>query len=278
MVFHMTQNDTNYNVTQYNVIVGSTSGNVTSIPPSTTTIPQVLTSNGVASNPSFQNPQAYSFSMARQVFTASGIYTPTANMEYCIIECVGGGGGSGNITGNQTTTVACNGGGAGGSYTRSVNTAAQVGVSQTITIGAGGASAGTGGTTSVGTLNTAPGGGAKATTAGGTDQVSSSTGGLNGNAGTGGTVLWQGTCGRTGTAVFNSVAAVFSAGGRGGSSFFGGAALGSGSATTAVKGNGNNGTSYGGGGGGPFMCSATLATATAGSGAAGIVIVTEFIF
>ena len=33
-------------------------------------------------------------------FASSGTYTPTAGMVYCVIECVGGGGGSGGVSGS----------------------------------------------------------------------------------------------------------------------------------------------------------------------------------
>jgi hypothetical protein len=39
-----------------------------------------------------------------QVFTSSGTYTPSAGLVAAIIECVGGGGGSGGVTGSKATS------------------------------------------------------------------------------------------------------------------------------------------------------------------------------
>jgi hypothetical protein len=74
--------------------------------------------------------------VSQQVFTASGTYTPSAGMVYCIAEAVGGGGGGGGASGN---TAECGSGGGGGEYARVLLTAAQVGASKSVTIGAAGA-------------------------------------------------------------------------------------------------------------------------------------------
>lgn len=95
-------------------------------------------------------------------FGISGTYTPTAGMVYCIAEAVGGGGGSGGCAANNESM---SGAGAGGGYARKVLSAAAIGVSQTVTIGAGGTAGttgpgagGNGGNTSLGALITANGG------------------------------------------------------------------------------------------------------------------------
>jgi len=108
-----------------------------------------------------------------QVFTASGTYTPTTGMVYCIIQVVGGGGGGGGCIATNTSAgtipnpyaLGTPGGGSG--YYRGTFAAATIGASQTVTIGAGGAGgtagnhAGTaGGSTTVGSLITVAGGGA----------------------------------------------------------------------------------------------------------------------
>ena len=72
-----------------------------------------------------------------KVFTASGTYTPSANLIGAIIECVGGGGAGAGITGASGYVAGAGGGGSGG-YSRVFKTAAQIGASQLITIGAGG--------------------------------------------------------------------------------------------------------------------------------------------
>src|SRR3954471_20116985 len=72
--------------------------------------------------------------VTKQVFTASGTYTPTPGMVACVIECVGGGGGGGgaqSVGGNNGAGA----GGGGGGYSRTYATAATVGASQTVTIG-----------------------------------------------------------------------------------------------------------------------------------------------
>lgn len=102
----------------------------------------------------------------QQLFTASGTYTPTAGMRFCIVTMLGAGG-----SGAKTTTVNAATGGAAGALSKFKFTAAQIGISKTVTIGAGGAAvsgAGNGndgGSTSLGALGSAPGGN-KGTTGG----------------------------------------------------------------------------------------------------------------
>lgn len=99
-----------------------------------------------------------------QVFIASGTYTPSAGMAFCDIYAVGGGGGGGGAKGDATHTIIASGGNSG-SESQVLLTAAQIGASQVVTIGAGGTAGnatpsdgGVGGTTSVGTLCVATGG------------------------------------------------------------------------------------------------------------------------
>lgn len=206
-------------------------------------------------------------SVVQQVFTASGTYTPTANMAYCIIECVGGGGGGGGAAGGAF--AGCAGGGGAGAYSRSRKTAAQVGASQTVTIGAAGTAGtagnnagGNGGNTSVGSLVTANGG------VGGNGSASAghiiNSGGTGGTAGTG-DVANGGSPGCYGIAEDAG-----GAGGNGGSSYFGGAGYGSVGSPLA----GGAATGYGSGGAGAHANAGNLA---GGAGKVGIVIVTEFI-
>lgn len=108
---------------------------------------QVLTSNGAGSLPSWQSAGgAGDFSTINvQTFTSNGTYTPTANMQYCIVEIVGAGGGSNAYKGGS-------GGGGAGGYCKSLFDAATIGTSQSVVIGTGGtgalvgASGGAGGT------------------------------------------------------------------------------------------------------------------------------------
>ncbi len=205
-----------------------------------------------------------------QTFAVNGTYTPTSGMKYCIIECLGSGGAGGGAA--SSTGFGCGGGGGAGSYSRKFATSATVGVSQTVTVPAGG-TAGTAGNnpgnngadTSVGVICVGKGG----TGGGGAAANSSGTGGAGGVAGTGDvtTVGNSGTSG--GNATVTTVAAIS---GIGGSSTFGGqgAALhtqGTGTAATGVGAGGNGGIS-----------SATGAGVAGGGGGTGYVIITEYIY
>jgi hypothetical protein len=73
-----------------------------------------------------------------QTFLASGTYTPSFGMIYCTVELVGGGGGSGGVGATSGTSVAISTGGGGGGYCRKTFSAAAIGASQAVVIGAGG--------------------------------------------------------------------------------------------------------------------------------------------
>lgn len=253
------------------VVLCDNAGNLAPI--SSSTAGYVLTSNGTAT-PTFQaNPGSSGFTTVNvQTFTSTGTYTPTANMSYCIIECVGGGGAGGG-TANTAAGLSIGGGGGGGAYSRKFASAATIGASKTATVGAGGTPGGAGnnpggngGASSLGiicTANGGTGGGGSATTTGGT-------GGAGGTAGTGDfsipgqTGLWGGNSGVT-TILAGSV-------GWGGASTFGfGGFLNA--STTPVA--GTAGQVYGGGGSGSQ--SFNNGAEAGGAGAAGIVIVTEYI-
>jgi hypothetical protein len=193
-----------------------------------------------------------------QSFTSSSTYTPSAGMLYCIIEMVGGGGGGGGVSGN---TGGC---GAAGAYIKALLTAAQIGASQAITIGA----AGTGGISGGGV-----GGSGGGTTVG---SLLSCTGGTGGSAsagvpGTGGTAtVTTGTPilamnGSRGTYVYT--ANLTSAPGACSLLGFGGYG-----AVTNGPNAGGDATGYGAGGGGGN----SPGSAAGGAGSQGVVIITEF--
>lgn len=100
------------------------------------------------------------------IFSTPGVttYTPNASMKFCIVEVLGAGGGSGGCPATSASQIAAAAGGAGGSWARVLLTAAQVGSSQAVTVGTGGAagttsgSGGVGGSSSFGTLIICPGG------------------------------------------------------------------------------------------------------------------------
>jgi hypothetical protein len=204
-----------------------------------------------------------------QSFTASGTYTPDANLLWAVIEAIGAGGGGGGASSAGGNTGAGSGGGAG-SYSRKTATAATIGASQTVTIGtagtggAAGGAGGAGGDTSVGTLCIGKGGSPGAGLAGG--GAGAAAGGAGGVAGTG-----DFTCigGQGSGAWSNGINTNYSHPGTGGAGFFGGA----GGAGTGSGANGFAGSKGGGGGGGGAW---NGNTATGGAGGAGFVVITEF--
>ena len=205
----------------------------------------------------------------RQVITTTSTYTPSAGMLYADFQVVGGGGGGGGTTntgGGQTSSA---GGGGAGGYAQGVFSAASVGASQAITIGAGGTAGatgggtgGTGGTTTVGTLGISATGGIGGTGSGAGSNFAIAGG--NGGAGSGGDFQ---TTGQPGS--FSIVVTAVALPGFGGNSFFGGGGNNNGG------GAGFNAESYGGGGGGSQI-GGTQTGIIGGTGFAGVVIVTEY--
>ncbi|CAB4127704.1 hypothetical protein UFOVP93_42 [uncultured Caudovirales phage] len=249
--------------TTYGVICGgtTTTGALQSIA-SVGTSGQVLTSNGAGALPTFQSVGSVSGSLINvQVFQSGGTYTPTAGMGNCVIQCVGGGG-----AGGGTPTGALSGGGGGGSggFSQSYVSAATIGVSQTVTIGAGGtgvsnATGNVGGDTSVGTIVIAKGGSGGVVAPGG----DVGQGGAGGVAGTGDITFPGNTAYKLATN---------GGGGGGAGSIFGGAtpvnSLTNTDGTNAVENTGAGGT------GGWNATSST--TQTGGNGGSGIVIIYEY--
>ena len=218
------------------------------------TAAQVLRMNSGATAPEWATPAGGGITtLAVQVITATGTYTPTSGMAYCIAEVVGGGAGGQSV--NNDTNDGAGGGGAGG-YARKLLTAADIGASKAVTIGAGGAGNAAGGTTSLGAIMSATGG-----AAGGNNDLIGTLGGL----GTGGNVNARGMRGMYG---FSPTASEF--GGDGGSSPFG-----SGGTGSESDGNGAAATGYGSGGAGAYA-GGTI-DRTGGAGSAGVVVITEFI-
>lgn len=205
-----------------------------------------------------------------QVFTGSGTYTPHAGMVNCIIECLGGGGGGGGTASSNASVGAGGGGGGAGGYSRKLATAADIGASKVVTIGAAGAAGssgnnagGSGGDTSVGVLCVGKG----ASGGAGSPAAGSAAGGAGGVAGTG-DVTATGANGLTAAAFFST----FGVSGAGASSPYGSGGVGvinassvAGSAASGYGSGGSGGQSYNGGG-----------AAAGGAGTAGLVIITEF--
>lgn len=216
------------------------------------------------------------YSVTTQYFTTSAnpTYTPNANLLFAIVECVGQGGGGGGAAASATGVSSGGGGGAGG-YSRVRLTAAQIGVSQTVTNtaaangGATGNNAGTAGNdTSLGSLcvgKGGSGGGGAATTASGTSGAGGVAASGTGDFKVSGNPGLVGHSGTITTAVDSS--------GAGGNGPWGGGAPGVLGSASAV--NGGAGTACGAGGaGGSVVGSAS--TAAGGAGGNGCVTVTEF--
>jgi hypothetical protein len=292
---------TGSSLTQFDVLVGGASNAISSIGPGSAG--QVLQSGGNAANPAYSTAtypstagssgnvltsngtnwvsQASSVAsnafnqVVVQVFTSSGTYTPTTGMKYCTIECVGSGGGGGGAAITSPTEFSAGGGGGGGGYARKTVTAATVGVNQTVTINAGGnggtgaANGSNGGSVSVGALCVSGGGFGGSFIGAITSALNTTMGGASGVATTGDFLAsGQSGMGALGSSVTNQILA-----GGGGNSIFGGGAVGGTGATAA----GTNGNNYGGGGSGAIGGNSNGSSRTGGTGANGIVIVTEYI-
>lgn len=245
---------------------------------------QVVQLDGSAKLPAVDGSQLVNLGglvkrVKQQLFSASGTYTPSAGLLFAVIECVAAGGGGGGTSANGGTYLG-GGGGEGGGYAHLIASAATIGASQSVTIGAGGTAGssaggdgGGGGDTSLGSLCIAKGGAAgagttNAATTGGAGGVGSGNGtgdywmrGQPGQAGmffVPGAGSWQGL----GSDGGNS-ARLFGAGGRVAKTPDGSSSAGSG------------GRGYGGGGSGAINCSSASGNA-GGAGAPGVVIITEF--
>lgn len=214
-----------------------------------------------------------------QTFNSSGTYTPTPGMKYCIIEAVGGGGGGGGAAASTGVLCAGAGGGGGGGYARGNFSSTTIGTSQTITIGTGGAGGVgvganggvAGGNTTVGSLigGTGGGGGAGA-------NPNAFTANAGGGHGSGSGTFQIAVGGSDGGFSYGigilAVTSVVS--GTGGASYFSGTATAVGVNSTSAA--GTNASVYGGGGGGAASAG-TSAAANGGSGAAGYVLITEYV-
>lgn len=216
------------------------------------------------------------------VFNSNGTFTPIVGMATTIFEGQGGGGGGGGCTNPSVGNVSIGAPGTGGTFVRGSFTAAQIGASRAIIIGAAGVGvvggAGTaGGTTSVGNLGdpallVAPGG-----IAGGmlNDQTPPSS---NGNGSysaaptiTGGVNLFA----RRGTASSVAFASAIAPGainsGIGGSSMYG-----DGGPGVAGNNSGQGAGNPGAGGGGSGINAGFGGSSKGGDGAAGRVVAYQY--
>jgi len=245
----------------------------------------VTNGDGVSGNTTYGLATAFKNSVVAnvniQTFSASGTYTPTSGMIYCIIEVLGAGGGGGGAAATSAVgdgNGASAGGGGAGGYSRGRFTAAQIGASQVVTIGAGGAAAtagnnagGDGGTTSVGALIQATGGGGAA---GAGAQVAQGYPGGAGGVGSLGNLNIAGNSGGMGF-TDNIAGSNLGISGAGGAGYFGGS-ISPQTVNNTGQSAGSSATSYGcGGNGGVSIKGGT--SAAGGAGADGYVIITEYI-
>lgn len=106
-----------------------------------------------------------------RVITTSGIYTPSPGVKSIIVEAIGGGGASGNLTATGVNENAVSAAGSNGAYAKARYTSGFSSISVTIgmggtIMGGGSGNGGDGGTTLFGTLLSCPGGkGSRAGTA-----------------------------------------------------------------------------------------------------------------
>jgi len=260
--------------TAYGVITGGTTSTGTLQNSGTGATGQLLVSNGASALPTWQ-----SFRINVQTLTASGTYTPTPGMQQCIVELIGGGGGSGGVAAGGANYSATGGGGTG-AYSRGAFSAATIGASRPVTIGVGGSGGaigfnpgGNGGDSSFDNLMTAPGGFGSS---GGNSTNDSQLvpGGSGASAGTGGQLNVGGQKGYFGT-IFTTSTTAPAIGGEGGDTIYGAGGT-IGIPGSGQDGPGSNGTGFGSGGGGASSFRGPSG-APGGNGASGVLIVTEYI-
>lgn len=258
-----------------NVVAGLSTVNTATLITSSGGIPSLLAyaaSSFMATNSS-SVIAARKFSVKNQVFFASGTYTPTTGMLYCIVQCLGGGGAGGGAVATGAGAVSTAGGGGAGEYAVKVFSASTIGASQTVTIGAAGtansgATGGNGGQTAFGALISANGG--NGGTSSGSSTSATSAGGSGGSgSGAGADYDAPGAAGQPGIA---AVAALITFSGQGANSLLGAG----GQPNLFGSSAGNAGSGHGAGGSGGLN-QASQAANLGGVGSIGAIIVTEYI-
>ena len=206
-----------------------------------------------------------------QTFTSSGTYTRTPGMRFCIVKGIGGGGAGGGAPATASGNVGLGAGGHAGAYGEGQFTAAQIGASQTVTVGSGGTgsptSGGNGGSSSLGSLITF-GGGMGASSSGNTAPPLNAG---NGNASavcTGANII-------SGTGQLSIIGQITSTSvgysGTGANSPFG-----AGGGAINTTGNGVAANGYGAGGSGACAFSSNATARSGGNGSQGFVIIFEY--
>lgn len=159
---------------------------------------------------------------APKVYTASGSYTPAANVKAIIVEMVGGGGGGGAASSSANYNAAGGGGGGGGYSKKYITITSTSPIAFTVGQGGSGAvypaiSGQNGGSTTFGSGFTATGGGGGNTAA---SNASSSLVGMGGSGGTasGGNINSTGSGGQAGVSASPTIAGGTVGAGYGGTS------------------------------------------------------------
>lgn len=211
-----------------------------------------------------------------EIFTASGTWIdPNDGWLQIIVECVGPGGGGGGAGAAGSGQAAIAGPGGGGEYSRSVLTPADVGPSETVTVGTGGAggvgsptsgSAGSGPTSFGALVSANPGQGGSLQNA--SSVATRANGGVGGAGGTGQFQIRGGDGGNAYT-----VSGAYASDGGNGISHLSTTRRPASATSDATA--GTDGTLYGGGGGGGKHRNGAAVTSRAGgTGADGVCIVT----
>ncbi|MEK8952658.1 carbohydrate kinase [Escherichia coli] len=208
-----------------------------------------------------------------QVFTSSGLYTPTPGTKKAIVE-VQGAGGAGAGTNSPATMCAASGSGTSGAYAKAI---IDNPTPQQVTVGSGGkggvnnpaGNGNAGGQSSFGSLVTAIGGlGGEAMTAGTGVWSTFFSGTMPAVQFTGANIFGRG-CGMP--TISLRLGGVFSYSGNGGDSIFGAGGIGS-----RGQSRGGDGVGYGAGGAGANVNGGIAGSFTGGDGADGVVIVWEY--
>ncbi|EFB1785273.1 carbohydrate kinase [Escherichia coli] len=208
-----------------------------------------------------------------QVFTSSGLYTPTPGTKKAIVE-VQGAGGAGAGTNSPATMCAASGSGTSGAYAKAI---IDNPTPQQVTVGSGGkggvdnpaGNGNAGGQSSFGSLVTAIGGlGGEAMTAGTGVWSAFFSGTMPAVQFTGANIFGRG-CGMP--TISLRLGGVFSYSGNGGDSIFGAGGIGS-----RGQSRGGDGVGYGAGGAGANVNGGIAGSFTGGDGVDGVVIVWEY--
>lgn len=194
------------------------------------------------------------------------------------VKCQGGGGGGGGTATTTAAQASCSGGGAGGAYAERFVAAANLGATETVTVGGAGAGGAadargaTGGTSSFGAHCIAPGGDG-GFNRNATAKINASSGASPTTGGTGSLVI-PGGGGGAGIAFAGATDSSHDDGvyGTGGSSALGGSGRGARGASTAPA----TGANWGSGGSGN-VCGPSTAGKPGGAGGPGIVIIEIYV-